>query len=70
LVLALAEPPRLTARERHVAALAAAGLTNRAVAERLGLSRRTVENHLNRAYAKLGVPGRAHLAARLAEDGR
>jgi DNA-binding CsgD family transcriptional regulator len=69
LAMALGAPSGLTARERHVADLAAAGLTNRAIAERLGLSERTIENHLNRTYAKLGVPGRGHLAVRFAENG-
>jgi DNA-binding CsgD family transcriptional regulator len=54
----------LSPREREVAALAAAGLGNREIAERLFVSVRTVENHLQRAYDKLGVAGRAELAAR------
>jgi ATP/maltotriose-dependent transcriptional regulator MalT len=52
----------LTRREREVAALAAGGLSNRAIAERLVLSVRTVEHHLEHAYAKLGVAERAQLA--------
>lgn len=51
----------LTARERDVSALAAAGATNAEIAERLGLSVRTVETHLQRAYVKLGVHGRSEL---------
>ncbi len=58
-----AEP--LTPREREVATLAAQGLANRAIAERLVISVRTVDNHLHRAYAKLGVGGRGELAATL-----
>jgi DNA-binding NarL/FixJ family response regulator len=46
--------------------LIAEGLTNRAVAERLVLSPKTVEAHLARAYAKLGVRSRAELGRRLA----
>ncbi|RIV38043.1 hypothetical protein D2L64_13965 [Micromonospora radicis] len=52
----------LTSRERLVAELAAGGATNAEIAERLVLSVRTVENHLSRAYAKLGITSRADLA--------
>lgn len=51
----------LTAREREVATLAAAGLSSRTIAERLVLSVRTVDNHLQASYAKLGISGRAEL---------
>ena len=53
----------LTFAERRVADLVAAGLANREVAERLYLSRYTVETHLKHVYAKLGVSSRAELAA-------
>ncbi len=55
----------LTPREREVAALAAAGLSNGAIAERLVLSRRTVENHLQHVYGKLGATSRLELPALL-----
>ncbi|MEV0397323.1 helix-turn-helix transcriptional regulator [Polymorphospora rubra] len=55
----------LTGRERQTCELAATGLPDDAIAERLGLSRRTVANHLHRAYAKLGVRGRRDLPAAL-----
>lgn len=58
---ALAEPAPLTPREREIVAMAAAGRTNREIAGRLGVSVRTVEGHLYRASAKLGVPGRTGL---------
>ncbi len=56
----------LTRREREVALLAAQGLPSRTIGERLFLSPRTVENHLARAYDKLGVRSRAELAHALA----
>ncbi|HEY7483456.1 MAG TPA: LuxR C-terminal-related transcriptional regulator [Streptosporangiaceae bacterium] len=55
----------LSRREREIAVLAAAGLSSRVIAERLMLSARTVDNHLGRAYAKLGVTNRAGLTALL-----
>jgi DNA-binding CsgD family transcriptional regulator len=55
----------LTTRERDVALAAARGASSQQIAESLGLSVRTVENHLYRAYAKLGVTSRRELAATL-----
>jgi DNA-binding CsgD family transcriptional regulator len=57
----------LTAREREMAMAAAGGESTQAIAARLHISQRTVENHLHRAYAKLGVAGRAELRAALAQ---
>lgn len=51
----------LSSREIEVAALAAAGLANKVIACRLSVSVRTVENHLQRVYEKLGVARRAEL---------
>jgi DNA-binding NarL/FixJ family response regulator len=48
----------LCPRERIVVQLVAEGLTNRAIANKLGLSEHTVKNHLSRIYAKLGVSNR------------
>jgi len=57
--------PSLTGRERQIAKLASAGVPSKEIAEQLYLSSRTVDNHLMRVYAKLGVTGRAELAAAL-----
>lgn len=57
--------PVLSPREHEVASLAAQGLSNRAIAEQLVLSVRTVETLLQRSYQKLGVDGRAELATGL-----
>ena len=51
----------LTAQEREVAGLAASGMTNRQIADRLHLSRRTVDAHLYRVFPKLDITGRAAL---------
>ncbi|MGW1916362.1 LuxR family transcriptional regulator AbsR2 [Streptomyces sp. NPDC002076] len=51
----------LTARQRQIVALAAAGLSNREIAERLTLSVRTVGNHLYSAYSRLGTADRGAL---------
>ncbi len=56
----------LTPAERRVCELAGEGLTNRQVAESLFLTVKTVEGHLGRAYRKLGISGKADLAAALA----
>ncbi|MDC0766608.1 LuxR family transcriptional regulator [Streptomyces sp. HD] len=51
----------LTARQRQIVTLAAAGLSNRQIAEKLTLSVRTVGNHLYSAYARLGASDRGAL---------
>ncbi|MGW5786687.1 LuxR family transcriptional regulator AbsR2 [Streptomyces sp. NPDC003757] len=51
----------LTARQRQIVTLAAAGLSNRQIAERLTLSVRTVGNHLYGAYTRLGAADRGAL---------
>lgn len=56
----------LTPREREIVALVAEGLSTKEVADQLYLSSRTVSNHLQNAYAKLGVAKRAELPAALA----
>jgi DNA-binding CsgD family transcriptional regulator len=56
---------RLTPHELSIAALAAEGLTNREIGQRLFLSHRTVSTHLHRIFPKLGVSSRIELAAAL-----
>ena len=51
----------LTAQEREIATLAASGLTNKQIGERLHLSHRTVGTHLYQLFPKLGVTSRAAL---------
>jgi DNA-binding NarL/FixJ family response regulator len=62
-------PGDLTAAERSVAELVAAGLRNREIAERLSYSTRTVETYLSRIYDKIGVRTRVALARRLEHGG-
>lgn len=59
----VAEPLPLTTREREIAAMVGDGLSNRQIAEALTMSVRTVEGHIYRACAKLGLANRADLAA-------
>jgi DNA-binding NarL/FixJ family response regulator len=54
-------PQALTAREQEVAGLAARGWTTAQIAEALVVSIRTVDNHLHRAYGKLGITSRHEL---------
>jgi DNA-binding CsgD family transcriptional regulator len=55
----------LSPQELHIALLAADGLSNREIAERLYLSHRTVGSHLYRLFPKLGVASRGQLHAAL-----
>ena len=57
----------LSARERQVANLAIAGHTAREIGEQLFISPRTVETHLAKVYAKLGVRSKIELVGRAAE---
>ncbi|MBF6130036.1 helix-turn-helix transcriptional regulator [Nocardia brasiliensis] len=56
---------RLTPHELSIAELAAQGLTNREIGQRLFLSHRTVSTHLHRIFPKLGISARGDLAALL-----
>jgi DNA-binding CsgD family transcriptional regulator len=68
--LGLAGADPLTQREREVAELAADGLSSKVIGERLFVSTRTVESHLLRIYAKLGVRTRAELTEVLSARSR
>jgi DNA-binding NarL/FixJ family response regulator len=58
-------PEELSATELRIAQLAAEGLTNKAIAEQVFVSVKTVESNLKRAYAKLEISSRAQLARAL-----
>ena len=60
----------LTPTERQVAELAAEGRSNKEIARVLHVTVSTVEAHLSRAYAKLGVRSRSQLASRLTAASR
>ena len=57
----------LSAQEMQIATLAAEGLSNREIGERLYLSPRTVGSHLYRIFPKLEITARAQLAAKLSQ---
>lgn len=61
--------PRLSRSEHRVVELVAEGLSNAQIAERLVVSRRTVESHVSAAYRKLGVSNRVELARRAIDLG-
>ncbi len=65
---AIVAPLPLTPREREIVTLAAGGLSNREIADRLVVSVRTVEGHLYRACNKLGTSERTELVALLHGD--
>ena len=60
--------PRLTKRERQVADLIAEGLTNQAIADRLVISPRTAQGHVEHILAKLGFTSRTQVAAWVVEQ--
>ena len=60
-------PEALTDREQEVLACIAAGLTNKAIEEKLYISKNTVRTHLKNLYSKLGVNGRTQAIARAHE---
>jgi predicted ATPase/DNA-binding CsgD family transcriptional regulator len=60
----------LTAREREVAALVSEGLSNREIAERLVISKRTTDSHVEHILTKLGFTSRAQISALVARETR
>ena len=68
---AATQPLPITDREREIAAMVSAGLSNREIADRLSVSVRTVDGHLYRIFAKLDIQSRDQLArlVRPAESG-
>ncbi|MDX2565264.1 LuxR C-terminal-related transcriptional regulator [Streptomyces sp. TX20-6-3] len=58
-------PTSLTSREQEIAVRAARGQSSREIADALVLSPRTIDNHLQRIYAKLGVTSRKELTPAL-----
>jgi DNA-binding NarL/FixJ family response regulator len=76
LVEAVAEPPAaaprtddLTPREQEILALIARGLSNKRIAFELGVSEKTVKNHVSHVLAKLGVPDRTAAAVHAVRNG-
>lgn len=62
-------PAGLTARESDVLGLLVRGLSNKGIAHQLGISPKTVGNHVEHIYAKLGVTNRAGAAMRAMQHG-
>jgi HD-GYP domain-containing protein (c-di-GMP phosphodiesterase class II) len=62
-------PAGLTARESDVLGLLAQGLPNKGIAHQLGITPKTVGNHVERIYTKLGVTNRAAAAMRAMQHG-
>ena len=63
----LGDTVALSAQEYRIAQLAAAGHTSKEIAEKVNLSPRTVDSHLNKVFRKLGVTRRSALGQALAE---
>lgn len=61
--------PALSSREHEILDLIAAGLSNRAIAERLALATKTVANHVSAIFAKLQVAGRAQAIIKARDAG-
>jgi DNA-binding NarL/FixJ family response regulator len=60
---------RLTEREREVVELLCQGLSNASIAQQLWLTEKTVKNHLNHIFAKLGVRSRTEAIVRWTSSG-
>jgi DNA-binding NarL/FixJ family response regulator len=68
-VVAPAERPVLSAREREILALVGRGMTRKAIGAQLGISPKTVASHLERITIKLGAKTQAHAVALAVADG-
>jgi DNA-binding CsgD family transcriptional regulator len=68
-LVAIRDATGLTPREREIALMAAGGSSSREIAERLVVSVRTVDNHLQNAYRKLGISSRGDLPGALSGAG-
>jgi DNA-binding CsgD family transcriptional regulator len=66
---AAADFEELSERERQVLELIARGLDNAEIAQRLGISARTVRNHITRVFAKVGATSRAQAIVRARDSG-
>ena len=62
------DPNQLTPHELAVANLVVQGMSNRQVAAEIMISMKTVQAHLTRIYAKVGVASRGELAARMRDQ--
>jgi DNA-binding NarL/FixJ family response regulator len=63
------EDPQLSAREREILALVAAGLPNKVIGQRLGIAEKTVKVHLTTIYRSIGVHDRVQAALWARERG-
>jgi DNA-binding NarL/FixJ family response regulator len=61
--------PTLSARELEIVGLVADGMANKQIARRLGISEKTVKNHLTKIFSVLGVNGRTEAAIWAARNG-
>jgi non-specific serine/threonine protein kinase len=66
--VARSRPSELTSREREIAGLVARGLSNREIATRLVISKRTVDAHVEHIFGKLGMSSRVQLTLWLREQ--
>ena len=55
----------LTVREREVANMVPLGISNREIAQKLGVTEGTIKNHLHNIYQKIGVPNRTTLTMKI-----
>ena len=61
---------KITPREHEVAALICTGSSTKTAAQRLGISRNTIKDHMSAVYMKTGLPNRAALAVALVKAGK